>query len=244
MGSCMVEKFKFYIDLNEEEIELLLSLEETKENYRAGQIIAKQGDEIEKIYIVSKGWAYISTQLDQNIRSIFDVKMNGDFSGISEVSFDKHLYNFIALTDMVVCPFPKEHLDKLFQSKPKLGHAFYAVLSREQAILYERIASLGRRTALEKIAHFIIELSVRKNIIGNSVKNEFSFPITQESIADLLGMSTIHVNRSMNELKRHNYIRYDRTKIRILDYDRLLNLANFNRNFLQQPRRIFEEYAS
>ena len=118
MGSCMVEKFKYYIDLNDDDIDLLLTLEESKEHYRAGQTINKRDNDVKEIFIISEGWSVISTKLDQNVRSVFDVKLNGDFVGMGEVSFPKHLYDLVALTDVVVCPFPKDHLDAIFKYLP------------------------------------------------------------------------------------------------------------------------------
>ncbi len=235
MGSCMAEKFKHYIDLTDAEEELIVSLEESKETYMAGEIIRKRGESADNLIVLKSGWAFISNQLDQNIRSIFNVKLHGDVIGISELSFDKYLYDFVALTDVVICPFPKEHLNNIFTESERVSRAFYTILSREQSLLYERIVSIGRRTALEKVAHFIIEISTRLNMLCIDTSKSFEFPIRQEHIADILGLSSIHVNRSMNELKRHEYIRYDRSSLTILDKEKLINLANFNEMFLQKP---------
>lgn len=235
MGSCMVEKFKHYIDLTKDEENLIKSLEEREENYKSGDIIRRKGGSADDLIVLKSGWAFISNQLDQNIRSIFNVKLHGDIIGISELSFDKYLYDFVALTDVTICPFPKKNLNEIFAKSERLSRVFYTILSREQSILYERIVSIGRRTALEKVAHFMVEISVRLGMLGMSIDKKFDFPIRQEHIADILGLSSIHVNRSMNELKRHGYIEYDRTSLTILDKEKLLSLANFNELFLQKP---------
>lgn len=235
MGSCMVQKFKHYIELTEEEEKLIISLEERQETFKAGEVIRKIGDVSDELYILKDGWAFTSNQIDQNIRSIFNVKIHGDVIGISELSFGKYLYDFVALTDVTVCPFPKQNLNEIFTESERVSRAFYTILSREQAMLYERIISLGRRTALEKVAHFIIEISVRLSTLEVDVTKSFEFPIRQDHIADILGLSSIHVNRSMNELKRHSYIKYDRNFLTILDREKLLSLANFNELFIQKP---------
>jgi len=235
MGSCMVQKFKHYIDLTSEEEKLIVALEERQESFKAGEIIRHKGDVSEELFILKDGWAFTSNQLDQNIRSIFNIKLHGDIIGISELSFGKYLYDFVALTDVTVCPFPKENLNDIFTKSERISRAFYTILSREQAMLYERIVSLGRRTALEKVAHLIIEVSARLSTLNVDVTKSFEFPIRQEHIADILGLSSIHVNRSMNELKRHKYIEYNRSSLTILDREKLLSLANFNELFLQKP---------
>ena len=231
----MVEKFKHYIELTKDEENLIIALEERKEFFKAGETIRRKGDNADELYILHSGWAYTSTQLDQNIRSIFNIKLHGDIIGVSELSFDKYLYDFVALTDVTVCPFPKNHLHEMFSKSERINRAFYTILSREQAMLYERIVSLGRRTALEKVAHLIIEISVRLSFLCIDIDKSFKFPVRQEHIADVLGLSSIHVNRSMNELKRHGYIDYNRSTLTIIDKEKLLNLANFNEMFIQKP---------
>lgn len=235
MGHCMVEKLGHYCDLSEDEKNLVLSLEEKEEDYTYGEVIRKQGSSADELYIIKNGWAIISSSIDNDVRSIFNIKLPGDVVGISEISFPKYLYDFTALTNVTVCPFPKENLDDIFKKSDKLNRVFYSILSREQSILYERIISLGRRTALEKVAHLIIEVAVRLGGLGHSMEGKIPFPVRQEHVADILGLSAIHVNRSMNELKRHGYIEYDRNSITLKDKDRLFNLADFNPLFLQKP---------
>jgi CRP-like cAMP-binding protein len=235
MGSCMVSKFHHYLDLSPAEEKLLSSLEERVETFEAGDIIREKNREADDIYIVKNGWAQVLSLVDKETRSIFDFKLCGDFIGIGELSFAHALYTIEAITDVTVCPFPKKHLDIIFQQSPRLCRAFYVILSREQAMLYERVFSLGRRTALEKVAHMLLEMNFRNEVLSNGEQDEFDFPIKQEQLADILGLSTIHINRSMNELKRHSYIEYNRQKVKITDKRRLINLANFNKSFLEKP---------
>lgn len=236
MGSCMVEKLKNYLDLNERDTELLLNLEETEESYSYGEKIRAQGEEDGNLFVIKKGWAFTSYTVDNDVRSIFNLELSGDIVGISELSFDHYLFDLNALTDVTVCPFPRKNLNIMFEKSPRLARAFYSVLSREQSMLYERIVSLGRRTALEKVSHLILEIFIRLNNLGKIDDGLMDFPVRQEHIADLLGLSSIHVNRSMNELKRHGYIEYNRSSLKILDQQRLMSLSNLNPKFLEKPK--------
>lgn len=242
MGSCMVGRFRHYYGLTPGEEELLLRLEEKRIKYRAGETIRAKGENCDDIYIVRQGWTIISTQLDKEVRSIFDVRLDGDIAGISEISFEYALYDFIALTDVEVCPFPRDHLSILFRESETLARTFYSILSRDQSLLYQRFISLGRRTALEKLAHFIIEISIRLQMSGHENTNHFHFPLRQDDLADLLGLSAVHVNRSMNELKRHGYIAYDKHEFTIRDYNRLLRIADFDPQFLLQPKTQWQHH--
>lgn len=236
MGTCIVKKLQLYADLSEDDKKLLMALQEEEEDFKAGEIIRKKGENSDHIYVVKHGWAYLSLTIDKDIRSIFDLKMDGDFVGINELSFNESLYDLVALTNVTVCPFPRKNLDIIFGKSRTLSRAFYSILSRQQALIYERIVSLGRRTALEKVAHLILEIALRYgNGIGIDASEKIDFPIRQEHLGDLLGLSSVHINRSMNELKRHGYITYDRNSLQLLDLDRLFNLANFNPLFLEKP---------
>lgn len=236
MGSCIIEKFSHYTDLTQNEKDLLALFEDSKEVYKAGDIIGSKGDAFENLYIMYDGWAYVSSTLDKKLRSIFDIRLNADFVGISELSFHKRLYDFHALTDVTVCPFPKHRLDDMFESSPKLRDIFIMIMSREKAIANERIMSIGRRTAVERVAHFILEVALRFDMVGGKPKETFDFPLTQEHIGDILGLSPVHVSRAMTNLKENEYITYNRSTMSIMDADRLLNLSGFNPTFLDHPR--------
>ncbi len=236
MGSCMVEKFKNYLDLSKDEEKLLLQMEDKTEKYKSGEKIVKRHDTVKYIYVLKNGHCSISKNLDKEIRTIFDIKINGDVIGISELSYDKHLYDLNAITDVEICPFPRKNLIDIFDKSERLTQTFFSILSREQSILYERLASLGRRTAIESIANLIIEFYIRYNFLTcKDNKTKFSFPFNQQQLADLLGISKIHVSRSMTELRNNKYIQYDRNTLEILEFDKLINLANFDEYYLQKP---------
>ena len=237
MGSCIVEKFRHYTDLTKSEESLLSRLEEEKKTFKAGQIISQKGHHSDHLYTIYDGWTYISSTVDTDIRSIFDIRLEADFVGVSEISFDKKLYDFVALTDVTVCPFPKDHLDDILRQSDNLRNVLLLIISREQAMMYERIISLSRRTAMEKVAHFLCETSVRLGMIGGHPQHEFDFPLRQDHIADILGLSSVHTSRSMTTLKKNGYIDYTRSKLVIKDAKKLFNLAYFSKEFLLDPKK-------
>jgi CRP-like cAMP-binding protein len=241
LSHCIVEKFKYYTELTNEEEELLAKLEDNKETFKAGETIENKGDKSEYLYTMYSGWGYISSTIYRKIRSIFDIKIEADFVGMSELSFNEKLYDFVALTDVTVCPFPQKHLDEIIESSDNLRNVFFLIISREQAIMYERIISLSRRTAVEKVAHFLCEVSLRMGMIGGRPDLKFQFPIRQNDIADILGLSTVHVSRSMTTLKNNKYIDYNRSELEILDIEKLLNVACFDKSFLIDPKKHLAE---
>ncbi len=240
MGSCIIEKFSYYGDLTDDEKAILDKFEDSKEHYKAGETVFTKGEKIENLYIVFDGWGYISANLDTSLRSIFDVRLDADFIGIPEISFQNHLYDLHALTDLTLCPFPRKHLDDIFSKSTRLRDIFFLIISREKAIANERIISIGRRTAFEKVAHFIVEISLRYGMLGMEGHNSFNFPLKQEHIADLLGLSPVHVSRAMTNLKNNGYIQYNRSTMHIVDQDKLRNLAAFDPSFVLKPDISFD----
>lgn len=246
MTHCLIHKFSYYTDLNKDERALLLQLEDRKISYKAGECIAAKGDPCDHLYILHDGWAYVSSTLDVKLRSIFDVRLNADFVGLSDLAFQHHLHDFYALTNVVVCPFPKKNLGAMFDQSPKLRDVFLLILSREQAIAKERVISIGRRTAIERVAHFLMELNVRHSLLYPSEDTVFDFPLTLDHMGDLLGLSPVHVSRSMSMLKENGYITYNRTRVKILQMDKLITMSGFNPVFLEKPERMIPqelEYA-
>lgn len=235
MGSCMVEKFKYFIDLDKDEEKLLLTLEEKTEQYKSGDIIRSKGSNMDDIHVISSGWTFTSSNIDKDIRTIFDIRLDGDFAGIGEISYCEYIYDLVALTDVEVCPFPKGNLNDIFQKSEKLCRTFYAILSREHMLMSERVISLGRRTAIEKVAHLILEMRIRMDSIGCSDAQDNAFPMTQNHIADILGLSSVQVSRSMNELRNNKYIKYSSNELTILEKDKLYDLALFPKNFNTRP---------
>lgn len=238
MGNCIIKKFSYYTDLTSDEKRLLESLEDSKISYKAGEKIRAKGHGFNDLYIIYDGWTIVSSRTQDNLRSIFDFRIDADFVGTSEMTFNQALYDFHALTDTIVCPFPKSHLDEMFDASPKLRDVFLLILSREHAISCERIMSIGRRTAIEKVAHFLLEVALRFDMIGGKPKSSFDFPLKQTDVADILGLSHVHVSRAMTNLKDNGYIAYNRRTVTLLEHDRLLTLSGFNPQFLLNTKQV------
>ena len=101
------------------------------------------------------------------------------------------------------------------------------------------ISCFGRRTAEKHLAHVICELYLRMEIVGAASENHFDFPVTQAVLSDVLGLSTVHVNRIIQELRASGLIHWERGKVRILDFERLARLAEFDPTYLSlrvEPR--------
>ncbi|TVQ33902.1 MAG: Crp/Fnr family transcriptional regulator [Wenzhouxiangella sp.] len=226
--SCIVHKFSELRDLDAGEIDVLASLERDLKSYHAGERLQVIGAQASQFFTLHRGWACAVRVLADGQRQVLDIFLPGQIMGLREMGFDQTHAEIVALTDVEACPFPRTHLKDVFTRAPGLGELFFIVMAREQAMLTERMISIGRRPAVQRLAHFLLEFQVR---LGSD-NDDFELPLNQSVIGDALGLSAVHVSRTMAVLRKRGLVAADNGRIRILDIDALADLAEFERDYL------------
>src|SRR5262249_54873443 len=130
-----------------------------------------------------------------------------------------------ALTDMVLCIFPREKLWDLYTRYPTLAFDLTWIASRELQIVDENLLSVGRRTAIESMAFLLLHLYVRAEQLGMTKGDKIQFPFTQQHVADTLGMSLVHTNKTLRRLTATKMIRWKDKTFELLDRDKLAEIA-------------------
>ncbi|WP_078120421.1 Crp/Fnr family transcriptional regulator [Thiosocius teredinicola] len=231
--NCLVEKFRTYTELDEAEETLLNGLQVDERPIEAGNFVHTDGARSEHLYVVKSGWFASVKELVDGTRAITEVALPGDVIGLRDVTFRQHLSSLQCLSShAVICPFTKRQLHGLFNRSVKLTEAFFAIMSREHAQLVQRLVTVARRDGVRRLAHFILETAIRLEGVRIDVRKDFNFPIDQQDLADLTGLSAVHVSRCMSELKSRSLISYSRHRMHILDRDALAELAEFDDAFL------------
>jgi len=141
-------------------------------------------------------------------------------------------HSFAALTDAIVSPVDGAHIMKCIIDFPRLGAALLWATSRDEAMVVEHLVNVGRRSALERTAHFFLELAERLSLIGAATKEEFKCPLSQFVLADALGLTAIHVNRVLRQLREQNLLTLRDGRVRIHDLKGLKKLAGFQGGYL------------
>lgn len=232
--SCLVSHFRRYIALSEREKELLQALEEDPRSYRRKATLRREGEPASTFFTVMSGWLYAYRDSSDGSRQVLDIYLPGQVAGLREVAYQQSLTTLCAVTDAVVCPFPKARLTELFDESRRLNDLFFLFLARENALLVERIVNLGQKSAPEKLAHFLVELQYRLSHLNSEDSDVIRLPISQEMIGDALGLSAVHVNRSLKTLQGLRLIEQHRSEVRILDAAGLTRLAAFNPSYLNE----------
>ena len=182
--------------------------------------------------MVQSGWACSFKMLANGSRQIISFPIAGDCVGLRSVLLRTADHSFSALTDAEVSPVESSHILATFNEFPRLGAAILWAASRDEAMVVEHLVSVGRRSALERTAHFFMELAERLNLIGLATPAGFECPLTQPVLADALGLTAIHVNRVLRQLRELELLTMRGGTVEIHDLGRLRKLAGFRGGYL------------
>ena len=166
-----------------------------------GEVIAAGQDQAE-LYTLYAGWAIRCKTLPDGRRQILNILLPGDLIGLQGAMFEAAAYSVEAITEVQLCLLPRRKMWSLFENMPELAFDVTWLGSREESIVDENLTSTGQRTAAERIAALIIQLYKRLNVLGMVVNGAMPFPLTQQHIADTLGLSLVHTNKSLAKLRK------------------------------------------
>jgi len=202
----------------------------------AGATLISDGQVDGGAYVLLAGWAYRFRMFEDGRRQILRLFLPGDFIGLNASYLGLPGQAIAALTDVQLARFDSKHLMEHLRRSPRLWLAFLWSATRDRFITEERVASIGRRSAYERLAHTLLELYLRLELIGEATADAYSLPLTQEHLADLLGLTSIHVNRVLNRLKKDGLIATEARTIRLLSREQLMQVADFDARYLMHQR--------
>ncbi len=232
----LIRRLRRLAALSPAELTALRDLEAAARPVRHGREIITQGRRYDGLFAINVGIAIRYRILHDGRRQVLNIALPGDFIGYPACFFESALYSVSALTDAVVTPIPFSALIGMIEQRPRLAAAIFWSFSAEAAIYTEHLTDVGRRTALERVAHFLLELLVRFQIIGLADDSSYPMPLTQELIGDALGLSVPHVNRTLRQLRDDDLVGIEAHRVSIKDVEALSALADFERSYLSRFR--------
>ena len=191
--------------LSETELDLLRSLGDRRERRVAGEEIVAEGEHASRPQFIVSGWACRQRVLADGRRQIFSILLPGDGIGLSRFP-RAELASLHALTALETADAGPVLSAVQGGRAPGVARALSALEPLEQMLLFDHMVRLGRQTAYERVAHFLLELQRRLEIAGLGDSQRFPLPLTQEVMADALGLSIVHVNRTLQQLRRERLI--------------------------------------
>ncbi len=203
-----------------------------KVTVKKGQDIIVQGYEYKTLDIVESGFGLRFTLLHQGGRQILNAVLPGDLVGFPASFFDRSIFSVLAATPMSLHRISFEAFTELCKQRTNIAIALIWFAAREASIYAHHLVNAGRRSPLERVAHFLLETHFRLKAIGCASEDSFELPFSQESIGDALGLSAPHVNRMLSELRHQGLIETQNHAIKILDSAALQILAEFEPTYL------------
>lgn len=217
------------------EAALLLDLKAVSRTVRPGHEIVSEGKRCTSVFLITDGIAIRYRILRDGQRQILNFVLPGDFAGGRSCFFATALYSVKALTQTEISPIPLPKLIGLFDSHPQLASTLFQLFACETAILAEHLITVGRRSALERVAHLLLELFFRLRLIGLADERSYRLPLTQEMISDALGLSIPYVNRVLQQLRHDGLVTIKDQLVVIENMEELSALADFDQLYLKPP---------
>lgn len=222
---CPFRTNEAFRKFSEAELEFIQSFKSGELVADAGTTIFLEGNNSAHLYTVLSGWVFRYKLLHDGRRQILNFGLPGDFFGLQSSMFGEMDHSVEALTDVVLCVFPREKIWKLYESYPDLGFDLTWLASREQFIIDENLLTVGRRTALERVASVLVHVFLRLQQLGMARGNRIDVPFTQQQLSDALGLSHVHTNKTLKKLTNDKLIEWNPPKLLIKDLEGLAQVA-------------------
>lgn len=239
----LVRRLESTTVLEEVERQLLMDLPMIPRDYAEGQDIVSGGDRPSHCCVVLTGFVCRYALLPDGRRQIMAFHPPGDVPDLQSLHLQIMDHSIGAMMQTTVAFIAHEHIHRALEASPRLIHAFWRETLIDAATFRAWMIGLGRRSAHERIAHLICEMLVRFEAVGLAEGGTFQMPVTQNDIADALGLSNVHVNRVLQDLRRDELISWQRPVITVLQREALENLAMFDPSYLHM-RRLPESRGS
>jgi CRP-like cAMP-binding protein len=193
----------------------------------AGASILSEGMHSAQLFTILSGWTFRYKTLDDGRRQILNYALAGDLLGLQGAVAGAMDHSVEALSPVILCVFQRSDLQSLYQQQPGLAYDITWLAAREERMLDEHLLSVGRRSALERAAYLLSFLHQRALSIGASGDKTLLIPISQQHVADTLGMSLVHTNKTLRQLAHRNLIRWHDRACEIVDPSELMKLSGW-----------------
>lgn len=226
-------------DINAEEEAAIRGLFAETRDYPAGRTIIHAGDTIDFSTLLVDGLMCRYKDLRNGQRQIAELHVPGDFADLHSYSLKRLDHNILTLTPCRVALAPHERIRKLTEAFPHLTRVYWFSTNLDAAIHREWVLSLGRRSAISRMAALFCELQVRLELVGLGDRQGFGFDLNQIELAECVGLTSVHVNRTLKLLREQKLVTFRARRVEIHDLEGLRRVAEFDPAYLyldRQPR--------
>ena len=226
-SECPLRALPLFLPNGKDELQLVQSLKKREQRVGAGETLIHEGQTDAPLYTLLSGWAFRFKTLSDGRRQILNFLLAGDFIGVQQKMGDAAAHGVITLTDSIFCVFQRDSLWELHRQSPTMGFNITWLTAHEESLVDDTLLSVGRRSAEERIATLLIQLYKRAAALqGDGGASGVPFPLTQQHIADGLGLSLVHTNKTLRKLERRGLHRVEEGRLYMRDVKALARLAD------------------
>jgi CRP-like cAMP-binding protein len=216
-----------YVALSAADLKSLDAVIDGEITIRRRRDLVVDGYEYRKLGFVKEGYAMRYKLLRNGKRQILNVILPGDVVGLPGSFHDRALYSVTAISDLRMHVCVLDAYIRLCYQRPQFGLALSWIAVQEATTYAEHIIDVGRRTPIERLSHFLLELYARLRAVGYAEENRFTLPFSQEVMADVLGLSVPHLNRMMQQLRAEKLIADSERQVEFVDIEAMQTLAHY-----------------
>lgn len=226
-------------ELTASEIELITALRPRTVSFERGTEIVAEGSRPQWSCLLQQGLAARAVSRPNGSRQLTALHIAGDFIDLHGLTLRRMDHGVVALTPCDVVFVRHEEIRSITERAPHLTRLLWLLTTVDAAMQRQMTALLGRHTPLERLGHLLCEMYVRMNVVGLAQDDRLDFPITQTVLADLLGLSVVHTNRTVQDLRATGFVAWEHHEIWLRDLPRLKKLSGFDPTYLSlqcEPR--------
>jgi CRP-like cAMP-binding protein len=236
LATALITKLTVSNTLDGDDIRAIQRLPIRARNMKAREVIVSDGERPTDCCLLAGGFAFRSKTTTDGGRQVLSLHIPGEIPDLQSLHLKVMDHDLMTLTPCSLGFLAHNDLIEINRVRPNLAAALWRETLIDASIFREWIVNVGRRSATARLAHLLVELHRRLEAIGLTKEGEFGLPVTQADLADCLGLSTVHVNRVLQYLRRERLLTAERSEFRIVDVEKMEYLAGFDPTYLhQQP---------
>ncbi|MEG3162897.1 Crp/Fnr family transcriptional regulator [Sphingomonas sp. LB2R24] len=232
----MVDAFAVHTTLDVEDRAALLGLPYSVRSFEPGSYLVREGDTSDQCRFMIEGFAVRHKINGEGLRQIVSIHTHGDLLGLHHMFIDTADHNIQTLTQCGIATVSTKALRDLVLRCPTVGTALFTYTLLEASRYRESMLNVGRRDARARVAHLFCEIAVRLDAPSLPPGQRYELPMTQEDLGDAVGLTPVHVNRTLRALVEDGLIVRDKRFLIFPDWDRLIKAADFNCRYLHMPQ--------
>jgi CRP-like cAMP-binding protein len=234
----LIRKLRLSADLDTADIRAIERLPVIVREFPAQTAIVREGERPAQCCMLIEGFACRSKTTDVGKRQILSIHIAGEIPDLQSLHLHVMDHDLTTLSRCTVGFISHDSMRALTRERPQVADALWREALVDAAVFREWIVNVGRRAAVSRMAHLLAEIGVRLEAIGLAEGGRYELPMTQLDLADALGLSSVHVNRVIQELRREGLIEMRKHAVALLDLPRLTKIADFDALYLHQSEKL------